>query len=152
MGSPLSLYERSQLLEQGSKGVSCGRRQASHVTVVLSKSALSVPSVRLRARAPCPLRVSCPGADRAKRAAKLQALALRCLLGSRHVYMVLVYAILQISNCSHLDCEICMWRSVQSSVDTYSSVFEWISFCNSLEAWLSACGGWPCLYICIQVL
>jgi hypothetical protein len=62
------------------------RRQASHVTVVLSKAALSGPSVCLRARAPCPLRVSCPGADRAKRAAKLQALALRCLLGSRQVF------------------------------------------------------------------
>jgi hypothetical protein len=82
----LGTCEQSQLLEQGSKGASCGRRQASHVTVVLSKAALSGPSVCLRARAPCPLRVSCPGADRAKRAAKLQALALRCLLGSRQVY------------------------------------------------------------------
>jgi hypothetical protein len=70
------------------EGASCDRRQASHVTVVLSKAALSGPSVCLRARssrAPCPLRVSCPGADRAKRAAKLQALAFRCLLGSRQV-------------------------------------------------------------------
>ena len=32
----------------------------------LSKAALSGPSVCLRARAPCPLRVSCPGADRAE--------------------------------------------------------------------------------------
>ena len=68
------------------EGASSDRRQASHVTVVLSKAALSGPSVCLRARAPCPLRVSCPGADRAKRAAKLQALALRCLLGSRQGY------------------------------------------------------------------
>ena len=41
------------------------RRHASHITVVLSKAAHSGPSVCLRARAPCPLRVSCPGADRA---------------------------------------------------------------------------------------
>ncbi len=55
------------------------RRQASHITVNLSKAALSGPSVCLRARAPCPLRVSYLGSDRAKRAAKLQAL-LRCRL------------------------------------------------------------------------
>ena len=41
------------------------RRHALHITVVLSKAAHSGPSVCLRARAPCPLRVSCPGADRA---------------------------------------------------------------------------------------
>jgi hypothetical protein len=66
------------------------RRHASHITVVLSKTAHSGPSVCLRARAPCPLRVSCPGTDRAERAAqaagvsvqcKLQVLALPCLLG-----------------------------------------------------------------------
>jgi hypothetical protein len=35
------------------------------------------------------------------------------------VYMVLAYAIMRISNSSHLDCEICTWRSVrfQSSVN-----------------------------------
>jgi hypothetical protein len=44
------------------------RRHASHITVVLSKTAHSGPSVCLRARAPCPLRVSRPGADRAERA------------------------------------------------------------------------------------
>jgi hypothetical protein len=44
------------------------RRHASHITVVLSKAAHSGPSVCLRARAPCPLRVSCPGTDRAERA------------------------------------------------------------------------------------
>jgi hypothetical protein len=72
------------------------RPQASHVTVVLSKAALSGPSVCLRARDPCSLRVSCPLADRAEsahlsrslpwsrssdrveRAAQLQALAFRC--------------------------------------------------------------------------
>jgi hypothetical protein len=68
-------------------------RHASHITVVLSKAAHSGPSVCLRARAPCPLCVSCPGADRAERAAqaagvsvlcKLQVLALPRLLGSRH--------------------------------------------------------------------
>jgi hypothetical protein len=64
------------------------RRHASHITVVLSKAAHSGPSVCLRARAPCPLRVSCSGTDRAERAAqaagvsvqcKLQVLALPCL-------------------------------------------------------------------------
>jgi hypothetical protein len=70
------------------------RRHASHITVVLSKAAHSGPSVCLRARSPCPLRVSCPGTDRAERAAqaagvsvqcKLQVLALPCLLGSKTV-------------------------------------------------------------------
>jgi hypothetical protein len=46
------------------------RRHASHITVVLSKAAHSGPSVCLRARAPCPLRVSCPGTDRAERASQ----------------------------------------------------------------------------------
>jgi hypothetical protein len=68
------------------------RRHASHITVVLSKAAHSGPSVCLRARAPYPLRVSCPGTDRAERAAqavgvsvqcKLQVLALPCLRWSR---------------------------------------------------------------------
>jgi hypothetical protein len=45
-------------------------RHAWHITVVLSKAAHSGPSVCLRARAPCPLRVSRPGADRAERAAQ----------------------------------------------------------------------------------
>jgi hypothetical protein len=70
------------------------RRHASHITVFLSKAAHSGPSVCLRARAPCPLRVSHPGADRAERAARaagvsvqceLQVFALPRLLGSRHV-------------------------------------------------------------------
>jgi hypothetical protein len=69
------------------------RCHALHITVVLSKAAHSGPSVCLRARAPCPLRVSRPGADRAERAAqaagvsvqcKLQVLALPCPLGSKH--------------------------------------------------------------------
>jgi hypothetical protein len=68
------------------------RRHASHITVVLSKAAHSGPSVCLRARAPCPLRISCPGTDRAERAAQaagvsvqcdLQFLALPCLRWSR---------------------------------------------------------------------
>jgi hypothetical protein len=68
------------------------RRHASHTTVVLSKAAHSGPSVCLRARAPCPLRVSRPGADRAELPAqatgvsvqcKLQVLALPRLLGFR---------------------------------------------------------------------
>jgi hypothetical protein len=37
------------------------RRYASHITVVFSKAAHSGASVCLRARAPCPLRVSRPG-------------------------------------------------------------------------------------------
>ena len=37
------------------------RRHALHITVVLSKAAHSGPSVCPRARAPCQLRVSCPG-------------------------------------------------------------------------------------------
>jgi hypothetical protein len=54
------------------------RRHALHITVVMSKAAHSGPSVCLRARAPCPLRVSCPGADRALScAASLQARACR---------------------------------------------------------------------------
>jgi len=78
------------------------RRHASHITVVLSKAAHSCPSVCLRARAPCPLRVSRPGANRAKRAAQaagfdrasvppwvniaLHALIeLPCLLGSTQI-------------------------------------------------------------------
>jgi hypothetical protein len=44
------------------------RGHALHITVVLSKAAHSGPSVCLLARAPCPLRVSRPGADRAERA------------------------------------------------------------------------------------
>ena len=38
----------------------------SHLNVVLSKAALSGPFVCLRARDPCPLSVSSPGADRAR--------------------------------------------------------------------------------------
>jgi hypothetical protein len=67
------------------------RRHASHITVAFSKAAHSGPSVCLRARALCPLRVSCPGADRAfVHAESLQAktcsascrsLALPCPLG-----------------------------------------------------------------------
>jgi hypothetical protein len=73
------------------------RRHASHITVVLSKASHSGPSVCLRARAPCPLRVSCPGTDRAERAAqaagvsvecKLQVLALPCLLGSKTLIQI----------------------------------------------------------------
>jgi hypothetical protein len=42
------------------------RRHALHMAVVLSKAALSGPSVCLRARAPCPLRVSYLRPDRAR--------------------------------------------------------------------------------------
>ena len=56
------------------------RRHASHITVVLSKAAHSGPSVCLRARAPCPLRVSRPGADRAERAAQATGVSVQCKL------------------------------------------------------------------------
>jgi hypothetical protein len=74
------------------------RRHASHITVVLSKAAHSGPSVCLRARSSCPLRVSRPGADRAERAAQaagvsvmceLQILALPSSLGQGTMFMVL---------------------------------------------------------------
>ena len=78
------------------------RRHASHITVVLSKAAHSGPSVWLRARAPCTLRVSCPGADRAfVRAAILQAkacsvscrsLRFRGPLGARHLNILYLSA------------------------------------------------------------
>ena len=42
------------------------RRQASYIPIVLSKAALSGPSVCLRARAPCPLRVSYLRPDHAR--------------------------------------------------------------------------------------
>ena len=45
-----------------------GTEPSHHLNVVLSKAALSGPSVCLRARAPCPLRVSCPVTDRAQSA------------------------------------------------------------------------------------
>ena len=80
----------------------CVGYYASHITVVLSKAAHSGKSVCLRARTPCPLRVSRPGADRAtcsrllyaERAARaagesvqreLQVFALPRLLGLRQV-------------------------------------------------------------------
>ena len=50
------------------------RRHASHITGVLSKAAHSGPSVCLRARGPCPLRVSVPERI-APRAVSLQARA-----------------------------------------------------------------------------
>ena len=56
------------------------RRHASHITVILSKAANSGPSVCLRARAPCPLRVSRPGADRAERAAQVAGASVQCEL------------------------------------------------------------------------
>ena len=45
---------------RGSEGEDCVRlRQALHIAVILSKATLSGQSVCLRARAPCPLRVTC---------------------------------------------------------------------------------------------
>ena len=80
-------HEQSLLLEQrrNKRGGRRACKPSLHLTVVLSKAALSGPSVCLRARAPCPLRVSCLriarerssrvpcwsiSLDRAKRAAK----------------------------------------------------------------------------------
>ena len=68
-------------------------RHASHIAVVLSKTAHSGPSVCLRARSPCPLRVSCPEADRAlcrnptvqSVQCELQSLRFRGPLGTRQV-------------------------------------------------------------------
>ncbi len=56
------------------------RRHASHITVVLSKADHSGPSVCLRARAPCPLRVSRPGADRIERAVQAAGVSVQCEL------------------------------------------------------------------------
>jgi hypothetical protein len=86
------------------------RRPASHITVVLSKAAHSGPSVCLRARAPCPLRVSRPGADRAERAAQaagvsvqceLQVLALLRLLGSRQRETLCTPYLIMLRSVSH---------------------------------------------------
>ena len=66
--------------EQGTRRTS-DRRQASHLNVVLSKAALSGPSVCLRARAPCPLRASCPVTDR--ESAQLSRSLLEQIIGSR---------------------------------------------------------------------
>ncbi len=54
-------HEETQLFatEEQHRRLRSGSRP-SHLNVVLSKAALSGPSVRLRARAPCPLRVPCP--------------------------------------------------------------------------------------------
>jgi hypothetical protein len=56
------------------------RRHALHITIVLSKAVHSGPSVCLRARAPSPLRVSCPGTDRAERAAQAAGVSVQCKL------------------------------------------------------------------------
>ena len=69
------------------------RRHALHITVVLSKTDHSGPCVCLRARSPCPLRVSCPEADRAlcrnptvqSVQCELQSLRFRGPLGTRQV-------------------------------------------------------------------
>jgi hypothetical protein len=60
-------------------------RHSSHITVILSKAAHSGLSVCLRVRAPCPLRVSRPGADRAGRAVKVVGSYASKLLRSRQV-------------------------------------------------------------------
>ena len=53
-----------QSREQGRRR--SGTKPSHHLNVVLSKAALSGPFVCLRARAPCPLRVSCPVTDHAE--------------------------------------------------------------------------------------
>ena len=58
--------EGTQLFRTAKEQESAVGSRPPHLNVALSKAALSGPSVCLRARAPCPLRVSCPGADRAE--------------------------------------------------------------------------------------
>jgi len=61
-GPSFRTHEQSLLLEQQRnkrRGSAIGHQPSLHLNVVLSKAALSGPSVCLRARAPCPLRVSC---------------------------------------------------------------------------------------------
>jgi len=69
-GTGIGIHEETQLLESKQENKEEGDRapRPSHLNVVLSKVALSGPSVCLRARAPCPLCVSCPGADRSESA------------------------------------------------------------------------------------
>ena len=52
-------YENRRSFRNRNRRLRAGSRP-SHLNVVLSKAALSGPSVYLRARAPCTLRVSCP--------------------------------------------------------------------------------------------
>jgi hypothetical protein len=65
-GMGIDIHEETQLLEQAKEKRKRGDQtpRPSHLNVVLSKASLSCPSVCLRARAPCPLRVSCPVTDR----------------------------------------------------------------------------------------
>ena len=61
--------KKTQLLEASRRTNEGGRDRAPgplHLNVVLSKAALSGPSVCLQARVPCPLRVPCPVTDRAQ--------------------------------------------------------------------------------------
>ncbi len=51
-------HENRRRFQNWNRRLRSGSRP-SHLNVVLSKAALSGPSVCLRARAPCPLRVSC---------------------------------------------------------------------------------------------
>ena len=61
---PVSVSSEETQLFRAKNNGGCDRAsRPSHLNVVLSKAALSGPSVCLRARAPCPLRVSCLGAD-----------------------------------------------------------------------------------------
>jgi hypothetical protein len=62
--------KRASKKDPNKERIVCIRRHALHIAVVLSKAALSGPSVCLRARAPCPLRVSYLWPDRAERAAQ----------------------------------------------------------------------------------
>ena len=52
-------FERSQLFRTTREQESAVGSRPPHLNVALSKAALSGPSVCLRARAPCPLRVTC---------------------------------------------------------------------------------------------
>ena len=83
-GPSFRTHEQSLLLEQRKESeqkVAIGSRP-SHLNVVLSKAALSGPSVCLRARAPCPLRASCFGADSAESYVLLHSVRLQRIVPS----------------------------------------------------------------------
>ncbi len=64
---PVSVSSEETQLFRAKNNGGCDRTsRPSHLNVVLSKAVLSGPSVCLRARTPCPLCVSCLGADRAE--------------------------------------------------------------------------------------
>jgi len=78
-------YEETQLFrteKNKRRGSAIGHQPSLHLNVVLSKAALSGPSVCLRARAPCPLRASCFGADSAESYVLLHSVRLQRIVPS----------------------------------------------------------------------